>query len=177
MSVKTFTMTLAAAVVMAACSTRTVAPSGVTPQASWAQQIQQTRDDYKKITVVVGGDIEQKRNTIILRSTRSDSFRSEDGIVVYVVARMSEWKFLDTTYSIDGKTWKTSVVDRDVRSCSRYGCSLAEHLAVFVDRNYLMAHTETGIDFKITGKRGEETVYIPGKYIAAFLDRLPTKSP
>lgn len=115
--------------------------------------------------------------TVFLRSTRSDSFPSLDGIVIYVFAKLTEWKFLDSGFATDGHQFKTVIVDRDVRYCSRYGCSLAEHLVLHTDRTYLRTKIDTGLDIRLDGKRGKHYIYLPPEYIVAFLASLPALAP
>lgn len=140
---------------------------------AWAKQVSTTSDPYRKITVIQGANLERSDSTVFLRSTRSDAFPNSDGLVIYVYARLSDWKFLTSANSIDGTALKTTVVDRDVKFCGRYGCSLAEHLVLHTDRAFLKKHIDNGLDIRLDGKRGQHNVYLPPNYIAAFLASLP----
>lgn len=144
---------------------------------SWAKQVTTTRDPYRKLTVIQGANLENADATVFLRSTRSDSFPGSDGIVIYVYAKLSDWKFLTSANSLDGTSLRTVVVDRDVRYCGRYGCSLAEHLVLHTDRAFLMRQLQAGLDIRLDGKRGSHNVYLPPNYIAAFLASLPATAP
>lgn len=143
---------------------------------AWAQQVTTKRDPYRKLTIIQGADLDNAGSTVFLRSTRSDSVANVDGIVIYVYAKLSEWKFLESANSIDGSSLTTVVVDRDVRYCGRYGCSLAEHLVIHTNRSFLKKQLGIGLDIRLFGKRGSHNVYLPANYIAAFLASLPAET-
>lgn len=155
------------------CAVRDYAPSGIVGAETWARQISYSRDDYKKTSTTKGGDISTSSHTVFLRATRIDGTPDVDQIIAYVIARTREWKFLENAYTIDGKEWPTIVLDRDVNYCSSYGCSLAEHVVVRLPREYLTTQTAEGVQLKISGKRGDEIVFIPGNYVQTFLAVLP----
>lgn len=60
------------------------------------------------------------------------------------------------------------VLHREVGSCSG-GCSLREHIAINLSREYLESHQETGMTFKVSGKAGESIHALTAAYIRAFL--------
>ena len=158
---------------LSSCAIRNVAPSGIVSEEVWLSQVSSQKDDYSKITSIKGGRIEKPDHTVFLRSQRRDVPPSIDQIQVYVIAKTSDWKFLDHAYSIEGVPLDVTVVDRDVRYCSRYGCSLAEHVIVNTNKKYLLSHINQGFDFKLMGKNGEQAVHLPANYIVAFLGSLP----
>lgn len=148
-------------------------PAFLQSDVAWAQQVKISRDEYRRTTTIQGGDLDNMHATVFLRSTRLDSSPGLDGIVIYVFAKLTEWKFLDSGYATDGHEFKTVVVDRDVRYCSRYGCSLAEHVVLYTDRSYLRTKIDVGLDIRLDGKRGKHYIYLPPEYIVAFLASLP----
>lgn len=155
------------------CAVRDYAPSGIVAAEVWGKQITYSRDDYKKTSTTKGGDISTSSHNVFLRAVRVDGETDTGKIIAYVMVRTSEWKFLDSAYTIDGKEWPTIVLDRDVNYCSQYGCSLAEHVVVRLPREYLATRITEGVQLKLSGKRGEEIVYIPGNYVRTFLAALP----
>lgn len=163
------------AFLLTSCAIRDVAPSGIVSEEAWVSQVTTQKDDYSKITSIKGGRIEKSDHTVFLRSQRRDGPSSIDLIQVYVIAKTSEWKFLDHAYSIDGVPLDVTVVDRDIRYCSRYGCGLAEHIAVNLTKKFLLTHINQGLDFKLMGKSGEQAVHLPANYIVAFLGSLTAR--
>ena len=140
---------------------------------AWAKQVTTRFDPYKSVTITQGEDLDNSLARVFLRSTRSAQFPGVDGIVIYVYAKLENWKFLSSAYGIDGHRFDTVVLDRDVRFCTRYGCSLAEHLVLHTNRQYLRKHIERGLDIRLDGQRGNHPIYLPPAYIVAFLASLP----
>lgn len=141
----------------------------------WAQAVKVSRDPFTLYTTIQGGMIETAGSTTFLRSVRSDKFPNQDGLVVYSIVKTKEWKFIDKAFAISLGQIPISVLDRDIRYCNRYGCALAEHVAIPTTRDFLMRYIDTGLDIKLTGKRGEEQIFLPPAYIVAFLASLPSK--
>lgn len=140
---------------------------------AWAKQVTTRQDPYKAVTIIQGADLDNSEATVFLRSTRSEQFPDQDGIVIYVYAKLDQWKFLSSANGIDGTRFDTVVLDRDIRFCTRYGCSLAEHVIVHTNRQYLRKHIDSGLDIRLDGKRGNHHIYLPPAYIVAFLASLP----
>lgn len=147
-------------------------PVDITPE-GWASRIEQRRDDFERKTTIKAADLVHNGDTAFLRSIRSDAAPDDDGLVLYVIARMEDWKFLDRAFTNDGQKWPLTAISRDVRYCTRYGCSLAEHVAVHIPRSYLATKTDRGFEVKIGGKRGDQFTYVPGAYVQGFLMQLP----
>lgn len=148
----------------------------VVSDVQWAQAVKISRDPFTLYTTIQGGMIETAGSTTFLRSVRSDKFPGEDGLVVYSIVKTKEWKFIDRAFAISLGQIPISVLDRDVRYCNRYGCALAEHVAIPTTRDFLMRYIDSGLDIKLTGKRGEEHIFLPPAYIVAFLASLPPKA-
>ena len=90
---------------------------------------------------------------------------------IYVKDRYGDnWRYYEHAYDSDGSKIDTTLISRDVSSCSQYGCAFDEHIGLNVSKAYLESHKETGIRFKISGTGGEEIFFIPGTYIKAFLE-------
>lgn len=147
-------------------------PTNIAPE-NWASRVEVRRDDFERKTTIKAAELLHNGDTSFLRATLVDSAPDADGIVLYVIARTSDWKFLDRAFTNDGQSWPLTVVSRDVRYCSRYGCSLAEHVAVHLPRSYLATKTDRGFEVKLAGKRGDQFTYVPGAYIEGFLMQLP----
>lgn len=163
---------LVAALALSACAVREYAPPGaIAASADWSQQVTKKRDDYKKAVTTEGAVLSSGRSKFFLRAVELDAEPAKPSMVVYVMSVYDgDWRFYRSANTIDGKSWKPLIVDRDVLACSRYGgCSHIEHLVIDFGPEYIRAHVERGIDFKISGKGGEETFYLPPNYIAAFL--------
>lgn len=127
-------------------------------------------DDFKKITTYKGPNVLYDIfDQVFLRAWKSDA----TGIISYQIYVMDyyndEWRFYNSAYDSNGISLNTTLISRDVFSCSRYGCSHKEHLGLNVSREYLEKNQYSGIRFKVSGKAGGEVFFIPGGYIKAFL--------
>ncbi len=128
------------------------------------------RDDFKKITNYKGPNASPNIfDRLFLRAWKTD----ETGSINYQIYVMDyydgDWRFYNSAYDSNGNRLDTTIISRDVGSCSRYGCSHYEHLGLNVSREYLEKNQESGIRFKLSGKAGEEVFFIAGGYIKAFL--------
>ena len=92
-----------------------------------------------------------------------------------MVVKGNEWKFIEQAFVLSAGEIRAERLDREIRYCNRYGCALAEHIAMPTSRQFLMRYINSGVDIKLTGKRGEEQVFVPPEYIAAFLASLPAR--
>jgi len=128
-------------------------------------------DQYTKITTISGGDIRNGSNSIRLRAARSIARTDvEPAIGVYATMFYSgDWRFYDSAYTIDGRSWETQSLKRDVLGCSRNRCQHGELVLINFPADYLREKMGQGIDLKIRGVGGEETFFIPPEYISAFL--------
>lgn len=170
--IKLAVLTSMSALVIGCANAPDAMPIDFQPEA-WASRVDIRRDDFERTTTIKGADLNDNGQTAFLRSTRSDALPNEDGLVLYVIARMDEWKFIDRAFTNDGQSWPLTAITRDVRGCSRYGCSLVEHVAVHLPRSYLATKTDRGFEVKLAGKRGDQFTYIPGNYVQGFLMQLP----
>ena len=160
---------------LAGCTNRSYAPPGeIVSDMAWAKRVTSRRDDFRRTTEYKGATFEGTHHSAFLRSIKADAFPQEEGMVLYILFELREWEFLDTTYSSAGDRLPTSVVDREVGYCGRNGCSLAEHVAVHVTREYLLTKIHgDGLLIKVAGKRGEQLVQVLPNYIAGFLASVP----
>lgn len=140
---------------------------------SIAGQIQIKRDDFKKLVEFKGPDCSTSiYDRLFIRAWKED----HETVVRYQIYVMdyydnSRWRFYNSAWDSNGNRLSTTVIARDVGSCSRYGgCSHIEHVGVNVSRKYLEKNKESGVRFKLSGKAGEEVFFIPPGYIKAFLD-------
>jgi hypothetical protein len=169
---------LALALGTTGCAVRNPSSPGVIPSAAeWSQKVTKNRDNYKKAVTTEGAVLSSGRSKFFLRAVEMDAEPAKPSMVVYVMSVYDgDWRFYRTANTIDGKRWEPMIVDRSVLACSRYGgCSHAEHLVIDFGPSYLQSNVETGIDFKISGKGGEESFYLPPNYIAAILASVPEK--
>lgn len=128
------------------------------------------RDDFKKITNYKGPNASSDiLDLVFLRAWKTDA----TGSVTYQIYVMdhyyTDWRFYSSAYDSNGNSLDTTLISRNVGSCSQYGCSHDEHLGLNVSQAYLENNQDNGIRFKVSGKAGEEIFFIPGGYIKAFL--------
>lgn len=131
------------------------------------------RDDYAKTTWVKSPLVRYGRgfDRCFLRTLVADSGVQLDQL--YVIHTPIEWAFLDRANDSDGRALEVTVIDRDVSS-SQYGVSLAEHVAVALDREYLQEAAGKGLDIKVRGNHGSTIVVLPPHFVQGYLERLNT---
>jgi hypothetical protein len=135
-----------------------------------ASAINIQHDNFKKTTNYTGPNAASDLlDAVFIRAWKTDGAKMSYQIYVKDYYN-GEWRFYNSAYDSDGNSLNTTVISRDVSSCSRYGCSHEEHIGLNVTREYLEKKRDTGINFKVSGKAGEEIFYIPSGYIRAFLD-------
>lgn len=128
-------------------------------------------DNFKKITIYVGPNAlsDPVYDNVFLRASKIQS-TGEILYQIYVKDYYSgSWRFYNSAYDSNGNRLETNVIGREVGSCTSNGCSHEEHLGLKVSREYLEKSQDSGINFKISGKAGEEIFFIPGAYIKGFL--------
>jgi hypothetical protein len=176
--------------VLSACNPPRVKPSAKAPTPSLnvndpqavSRAIKVNRDDFKKITryvgpyavggtLLLGGkEVSRGGDVVFLRAWKTDSIGSIN-YQIYVMDKYNgHWRFYDSAYDSNGNGLNTTLIDREVGSCSGSGsCSHAETLGLNVTREYLEKNQESGIRFQVSGKAGKEVFFIPGGYIKGFL--------
>ena len=132
---------------------------------------QVVRDDYNKTTWIKSPIIQYSNSfdRCFLRTLVADSGAQVDQL--YVSYTPSDWAFLERANDSTGRNLEVTVINRDVSS-SRFGVSLAEHVAVALSRPYLLEAAQQGIDIKIVGNLGSTVVQLPPHYVQGYLDRL-----
>lgn len=169
MRIRAILFLVASACALSAC----VAPAprlNVSDPQAVSSAISVQRDDFKKITNYKGPNASPDiLDQVFLRARKADA----TGSITYQIYVMDyyngDWRFYNSAYDSNGNSLDTTLISRDVGSCSRYGCSHEEHLGLNVSRAYLEKNQDSGIRFKVSGKAGEEVFFIPGGYIKAFL--------
>jgi len=104
-------------------------------------------------------------NTYFLRGWGADK-----GIQVYVSTTFRDWVFLEEAWS-NGIKFEVTVIDREVGSCSQYGCSVKETVGVNLSAADVIGFSikeKGGLSLKVMGKRGSTVLYIPAAYFAGF---------
>lgn len=105
-----------------------------------------------------------------LRTVASDpAFSRDPDIQLDVVVDLDEWLFLDRAHS-KGVRFDVFEIDREVDTCTEYGCELVETVGVIISiaQARTMA-TGAGFDVRISGDEGAITLFVPAGYFAGFL--------
>ncbi|MBS0427585.1 MAG: hypothetical protein JSR41_09900 [Proteobacteria bacterium] len=166
---------------LAACAAPPASrPASTSTEAEWAAQIRVNADPYTKVTTIRGASIKSGQSSLQLTAARSDRDTGvEPKLVFYASIFYSSrgWAMFDSANSIDGRSWPTKSVRRDVLSCASQICSYGELVLVDVDSAYLRSKIADGVNLKIWGPGGEQVFVIPGAYISAFLAEVPAQRP
>lgn len=85
---------------------------------------------------------------------------------------LTNWRFLDTAYDIDGNQLTVKKLGTNI-NCISLTCLREESIIILVSRTYLEQHQGTGIKFQVSGKNGQENYEVPAEYIQAFLSKVP----
>lgn len=166
MKTRNFFVAVVSAIALAACVPRL---NFNDPQAV-AGAISVQHDDFKKVTNYQGPNASSNFfGTLFIRAWKTDATESIRYQIYVMDYYDGDWRFYNSAYDSNGNNLDTTLISRDVGSCSRYGCSHYEHLGLNVTREYLENNQESGIRFKVSGKAGEEVFFIPPAYIKAFL--------
>ena len=96
----------------------------------------------------------------------------------YILAYYKNDSFRDYNTGQDSKGNKLDLISlyKEVGNRTGYGSTsyYEEHLIINFSRKYLEAHKNSGLNINIRGTNGEEQVFMPGYYIAAFLNTVPS---
>lgn len=154
---------------------------GCAPRINWsdttdiASHITRTRDEYKKNIKYDGPDYTVSEgpfgSDMTTTHLRAFKFDNNLGVTYQIyVERHYEgnWIFYKDAYDIDGLELDVIAINRQVISCPS-NCVLKEDILIKVSPWYLQSHEDTGIKFKIIGKRGGKEIFVPGAYIKVFL--------
>ncbi|WP_156895672.1 hypothetical protein [Massilia putida] len=172
-----------AVTLLAACLTACVTVPAYTPPAPRvlptdpnviAQGTEKNHDDFKKNTTYKGMDASVSPSpyrSLFLRAWKDDSDKDARYQIYVADSYGKEWRFYNSAYDSNGKKLELISISRDVDSCDAYGCNYYEHLALNVDRAYLLVNQDAGVKFKISGKvQGEDRVlFLPPAFIKGFL--------
>lgn len=155
------------------------------PQINWSDSnqiiasITTTRDDFKKRTEYVGPHYDGAKKVesdgmflfakVFLRAYNYDKTPGLTYQIYTYETYYNDWRFYNQAYDSDGKKLDFVPVTQKVGSCGTARCSKDEHVAINVTKDYLIAHQDTGLSFKIFGKADEREWSLPGSYIKAFL--------
>lgn len=167
-------MYLVIAGLLSACSTIPQKPSlDANNQQAVSEQIVVKRDDYKKQTEFIGPNIAPDKlfDLLFIRAWKSDGSDRADYQIYVMDHYYGEWRFYNSTWDSKGQQLDTIEISRDVDTC-RYRCSFNEHVGINISHAYLDRNKDSGVNFKISGKAGEETFYIPSGYIKGFLSKI-----
>ncbi|HRI77381.1 MAG TPA: hypothetical protein PLX33_10390 [Alphaproteobacteria bacterium] len=129
-----------------------------------------THDSYSDVHTVKGPSISLSNYTWFIRGF-SQKNKNIGDLQIYVHANFSEWAFLNAAYS-GGKSFKLTQISRDVGTCSKYGCTLHEHVGIDISPSQLKSYAKSkdGMALKVQGNAGFVTIFIPPEYFAAYLD-------
>lgn len=145
-------------------------------EAAISAQIQVEYDQYQKMTRYIGpsGNVfpgATYANNSFLRATKKGS--EIISVQVYIVDQyLNGWRFYDRAFSISGKRFAVTRIDRDVTCGGIGGCSYEEHLGVSIEVTDLEAALDEGLRFKIVGKGGEQEYQLTPEYVRAFYLKL-----
>lgn len=145
---------------------------------SVSKSVQVERDDFKKVVQYRAPFVSlgMADGSAYLRGfefTNANIKPQMEPTVQLVVAMYPrEWVFFDKAYDSDGKALETKVLDRRVDTCTKYGCTRTESVAITLPRGYLTSHA-SGLKVQISGKGGNYVVAIPAGYIQGFLTAMP----
>lgn len=135
-----------------------------------SQAISVKRDDFEKSSRFSGPNASIKPfDNVFIRAWKFDGSNALKYQIYVQDYYEGGWRFYSIAFDSNGVMLKTIVISRDVGSCTKYGCSYNEHIGIDVSESYLKENTRNGINFKLSGKSGEEFFFIPGAYIEAFL--------
>jgi hypothetical protein len=128
-----------------------------------------TRDEFKKTTKYQGANA-STNNSLFLRAWKDDKTK-EMTYQIYLTSFYGDrWRFYSEAYDSNGSRLDFTSIDKKVDSCNGdRGCYFEETVGLNVSRKYLEENAETGIGYKISGKAGETTGFLPAAYVKGFL--------
>lgn len=173
------TASLLAIILLTGCVTYAPAPPPWAPltdptKVSLATRV--THDEYKKTTNFIGANASE-HNQLHLRGWRDDRTKVAS-FQLYATSFYSDhWRFYNEAYDSDGNKLDFISIDKKVDSCSGgRGCYFEETVGLNVSRKYLDEHQDTGIHYKVSGKAGEFTGFLPAAYVKGFLASVDSAS-
>ncbi len=91
--------------------------------------------------------------------------------LIFSIDYYGKWRFYKHARD-SKKTFKVTVIDREVTSCSGGSCGNSETLGVTLTTKYLKANRK-GFKIRLSGKRGAD-IYatLPANYIQAYLNTI-----
>lgn len=95
------------------------------------------------------------------------------GVVTYCVrftSHAKDWRFFTSAYTSSGEQLKASSIDREV---TKYA-STEECLGIFPTNEAVEGWAKTGVEIKVTGKRGSFVFSLPDWYVKEFLSFMDT---
>lgn len=128
-----------------------------------------TRDDFKKQVKFEGANA-SSNNSLYLRGWRDERAGTTTFQIFATSFYGTEWRHYNDAYDSDGNRFDFESISKKVDSClGARGCYYEEAVGLNVSRKYLEDHQETGIRYKISGKVGESTGFLPAAYVKGFL--------
>lgn len=164
------------AIITIAVSACSIVPRvNLNDQVSVSQNISVSRDDFEKITSYDGPNAattDAGYDFVRLRAIKMDGYKGYLYQIYVNDYYRGEWRFYDSATDSNGNSLETILFDRKTRVCSSDTCSHTEQLGIMVSKEYLESNQNSGVKFRISGKRGSEVFYIPPGYIKGFLSYL-----
>lgn len=131
-------------------------------------------DNFKKTSNYEGPNIANNpRDLLFIRAWKFHKTNNLKFQIYVADSYEGDWRFYNSADDSDGNSLETTSISRDVGSCRRIGyshfCLKIEHVGVNLTRDYLVKNQESGIHFKLSGKAGERTLFLPSDYVKAML--------
>ncbi len=131
-------------------------------------------DNFKKIINYEGPNIANNpRDLLFIRAWNYQKTNNLKFQIYVADSYEGNWRFYNSADDSDGNSLEIVQISRDVGSCRRIGyshfCLHTESVGVNISRDYLKNTQDTGINFKLSGKAGERTLFLPGSYVKAML--------
>ncbi len=131
-------------------------------------------DEFNKTTEYIGPDIMEYSDILLLRawSHTNQPFLEYQ---IYVSEYLSYYKGYEefcnfnSAYDSEGNKLIFTYIDSDIHFTNYGNVDYTEVYGITVSKDYLDKAKNTGINFKVYGKRCDKTHYIPGGYIQGFL--------
>lgn len=134
-------------------------------------KVKVTHDNFKKTSFYEAPSFQSKARLAASSYLRGAKMQSGEPLTQQLVveATLYDWAFLDTAYDSDGQQLDVTILSRQVGSCSKYGCSVSEVVAVNFPSGYLAQHAATGIKLQVSGRGGSQVVEIAPAYLKGFM--------
>lgn len=126
-------------------------------------------DGYRKTTWIKGPLFRSSyniTNTIFLRCLVQEE--NVSFYQLYISDKKQDWRFYNSAYDLKGKKLNFVQIDHEVTS----GAMTKEDFAISLTKDYLTENTQTGLNIKIYGKRGDVVLSLPPHYIQGFLRKV-----